>query len=474
MDYQDQIQNYLNIQSQLNANVLQMQDIADQKAEAEKEEGGEDVGLSAMLGEFGTSSFEELLKNSGLSEESINDFKDMLTSGLKDGTVNINDLKDILPEDTLGSLKGILSKGVSDVLPDASKLISKITPALSDVKALGSDIVPKLAEAVPKGLADVVPKGLADVVPKGLADVVPKLAEAVPKLGDAIPKGLADVVPKGLADVVPKLAPDVAKLAPKVADVIPKSSSGLKSINASDIKNASFREKDLFFRDAEVQPSIRSRALSVFSPKTKVKETNIDDLLFRKDLGASDENPLSIAGAPEDMKLFSGEGEFLGSTLSRLFNQEKLMKSLPDIPMTDLKPPPPPPLEEAPGLASDVAPKVASEAPGLASDIAPKLGDAIPKLAGSPLGRIRPEGDYDIVPKVAENVGASVGEKLATTEGLEGVAGALDATGIGSPIGTIVGIGAALYSGITGLEDLFKTRAPTYTPPPIASLFQAT
>ena len=131
--------------------------------------------------------------------------------------------------------------------------------------------------------------------------------------------------------------------------------------------------------------------------------------------------------------------------------------------MTDLKPPAPAPLEEAPGLASDVAPKVAGEAPGLAGDIVPKVaGDAIPKLAG------------DIVPKVAENVGASIGEKLATTEGLEGVAGALDASGIGSPIGAIIGVGAALYSGITGLEDLFKTRAPTYTPPPIASLFQAT
>ena len=54
MDYQDQIQNFLNSQSQLNSlqsNLLQKKEMMLEKAEALKGEGIEDVGLSTVLGE---------------------------------------------------------------------------------------------------------------------------------------------------------------------------------------------------------------------------------------------------------------------------------------------------------------------------------------------------------------------------------------------------------------------------------------
>jgi hypothetical protein len=134
--------------------------------------------------------------------------------------------------------------------------------------------------------------------------------------------------------------------------------------------------------------------------------------------------------------MFSESGEFVGNTLSRVYNKSKLMESLPDISPSLVKPPPPQAVEpEAP----------ASEAV------------------------------EDVAPKLAQDVVQDVGEKVGSDIGVEAISGALDATGLLAPIGAAIGLGTAIYSAFTGIEDLFKTHhVSNYVPPPISSLFQAT
>ncbi len=395
MNYENQIASFLNDQLDLNSmksNLLQKKAMIEEKIEAKKEIGAEDLGLSALIGEFGYSSASQFLSkygvdqiksfmsDIGLGEDTVGKVGDMLKNGLNKGDLDPDSFFDFIR----GNLRD-LNTSVKDIKAVAPK-------ALSDVKA-----------AVPDGV-------------KALADV----KAAVP-------------------DGVKALAPEIKAILPDVKPFVGiKSSSGLgKSINTSDLDLdvMTTAEKNIFYRSLDkIGPNIKELVSNMRKPA--IKETNIDDLLFKRDL-ASDSDPLSIEGAPEAIKMFSESGEFVGNTLSRVYNKSKLMESLPDIAPGSLVKPPPPV-----GPASEVA--------------------------------------EDIAPKLAQNVVQDVGEKVASeasSEAIgattEAISGALDATGLLAPIGAAIGLGTAIYSAFTGIEDLFKTHhVSNYIPPPISSLFQ--
>jgi len=421
MNYENQIASFLNDQLDLNSmksNLLQKKAMIEEKIEAKKEIGAEDLGLSALIGEFGYSSASQFLSkygvdqiksfmsDIGLGEDTVGKVGDMLKNGLNKGDLDPDSFFDFIR----GNLRD-LNTSVKDIKAVAPK-------ALSDVKA-----------AAPDSVKALVPDGV-----KALSDV----KAAVPKLGDAIPDG------------VKALAPEIKAILPDVKPFVGiKSSSGLgKSINTDDLDLdvMTTAEKNIFYRSLDkIGPNIKELVSNMRKPA--IKETNIDDLLFKRDL-ASDSDPLSIEGAPESIKMFSESGEFVGNTLSRVYNKSKLMESLPDIAPGSLVKPPPPSV----GPASEAA-----------EDIAPKLAE-------------------NVAPKLAEKVGENVGEKVASeasSEAIgattEAISGALDATGLLAPIGAAIGLGTAIYSAFTGIEDLFKTHhVSNYVPPPISSLFQAT
>jgi hypothetical protein len=426
MNYENQIASFLNDQLDLNSmksNLLQKKAMIEEKIEAKKEIGAEDLGLSALIGEFGYSSASQFLSkygvdqiksfmsDIGLGEDTVGKVGDMLKNGLNKGDLDPDSFFDFIR----GNLRD-LNTSVKDIKAVAPK-------ALSDVKSAVPDGVKALAD-----VKSAVPDGV-----KALSDV----KVAVPKLGDAIPDGVKAIAPE-IKAILPDVKPFVGI----------KSSSGLgKSINTSDLDLdvMTTAEKSIFYRSLDkIGPNIKELVSNMRKPA--IKETNIDDLLFKRDL-ASDSDPLSIEGAPEAIKMFSESGEFVGNTLSRVYNKSKLMESLPDIaPGSLVKPPPPAVGPEAP----------ASEA---VEDIAPKLVQ-------------------DVAPKLAENVGEKVASE-ASSEAIgattEAISGALDATGLLAPIGAAIGLGTAIYSAFTGIEDLFKTHhVSNYIPPPITSLFQAT
>jgi len=426
MNYENQIASFLNDQLDLNSmksNLLQKKAMIEEKIEAKKEIGAEDLGLSALIGEFGYSSASQFLSKYGVDQ--IKSF-----------------MSDIgLGEDTVGKVGDMLKNGLNKGDLDPDSFFDFIRGNLRDLNTSVKDI----KAAVPDGV-----KALADV-----KATVPKLGDALPSVGDAVPDGV-----KVLADVKAAVPDGVKALAPEIKAILPdvkpfvgiKSSSGLgKSINTDDLDLdvMTTAEKNIFFRSLDkIGPNIKELVSNMRKPV--IKETNIDDLLFKRDL-ASDSDPLSIEGAPEAIKMFSESGEFVGNTLSRVYNKSKLMESLPDISPSLVKPPPPPTVgPEAP----------ASEA---AEDIAPKLvQDVAPKLA------------QDVVQDVGEKVASEASSEAigATTEA---ISGALDATGLLAPIGAAIGLGTAIYSAFTGIEDLFKTHhVSNYIPPPITSLFQAT
>jgi len=414
MNYENQIASFLNDQLDLNSmksNLLQKKAMIEEKIEAKKEIGAEDLGLSALIGEFGYSSASQFLSKYGVDQ--IKTF-----------------MSDIgLGEDTVGKVGDMLKNGLNKGDLDPDSFFDFIRGNLRDLNTSVKDI----KAVAPKALSDVkvaVPDGV-----KALSDVkvaVPKLGDALPSVGDAIPDG------------VKALAPEIKAILPEVKPFVGiKSSSGLgKSINTDDLDLdvMTTAEKSIFYRSLDkIGPNIKELVSNMRKPA--IKETNIDDLLFKRDL-ASDSDPLSIEGAPESIKMFSESGEFVGNTLSRVYNKSKLMESLPDISPSLVKPPPPAVGPEAP----------ASEA---GEDIAPKL-----------------------VEKVGENVGEKVASE-ASSEAIgattEAISGALDATGLLAPIGAAIGLGTAIYSAFTGIEDLFKTHhVSNYIPPPITSLFQAT
>jgi hypothetical protein len=315
----------------------------------------------------------------GLGEDTVGKVGDMLKNGLNKGDLDPDSFFDFIR----GNLRD-LNTSVKDIKAVAPK-------ALSDVKV-----------AVPDGV-----KALSDV-----KAVVPKLGDALPSVGNAIPDGVKAIAPE-IKAILPDVKPFVGI----------KSSSGLgKSINTSDLDLdvMTTAEKNIFYRSLDkIGPNIKELVSNMRKPA--IKETNIDDLLFKRDL-ASDSDPLSIEGAPEAIKMFSESGEFVGNTLSRVYNKSKLMESLPDISPSLVKPPPP----QAVGPASEAV-----------EDIAPKL-----------------------VEKVGENVGEKVASE-ASSEAIgattEAISGALDATGLLAPIGAAIGLGTAIYSAFTGIEDLFKS-----------------
>jgi len=399
MDYQDQINNFLNMQNLISAQqgvYLQKEQMTEEKGEAKEEEGGEDVGLAGLLGEFGVSNASEflskygvesmnsLMKDFGLSEETVGKVGDVLKNGLNNGDLN--------PDSFFDFIRGNLRDLASNVIPENIKgVASNIKGVVSDVKGVVSDV---------KGVAsDIKAGGLSKI--EGIASDFK-----------------APLSSSGL-----------------------KSSSGFNSmsINADDLDIGALSsvEKNIFYKSIDkIGEGIKSRVSSMRSQK--VGESDIDDLLFKSDL-ASDADPLSIAGAPSKINLFSPSGEFVGNTLARGYNQEKLLQSLPDI-TEGIKPPAPPELSE---------------------NLVPKVGQAVEQGEG-----------------IAEKVGAGVAEKegaeIAGEGAAEAVGAGLDATGILAPIGAAIGIGSAIYSAFKGVEDLFKTHS-TYTPPaPIATLFQAT
>ena len=414
MDYQDQINNFLNMQNLISAQqgvYLQKEQMTEEKGEAKEEEGGEDVGLAGLLGEFGVSNASEflskygvesmnsLMKDFGLSEETVGKVGDVLKNGLNNGDLN--------PDSFFDFIRGNLRDLASNVIPENIKgVASNIKGVVSDVKGVVSDV---------KGVA-------SDIKAGGLSKI----------------EGMASDIKAGGLSKIEGIASDFKA---------PLSSSGLKSssgfnsmsINADDLDIGALSsvEKNIFYKSIDkIGEGIKSRVSSMRSQK--VGESDIDDLLFKSDL-ASDADPLSIAGAPSKINLFSPSGEFVGNTLARGYNQEKLLQSLPDI-TEGIKPPAPPELSE---------------------NLVPKVGQAVEQGEG-----------------IAEKVGAGVAEKegaeIAGEGAAEAVGAGLDATGILAPIGAAIGIGSAIYSAFKGVEDLFKTHS-TYTPPaPIATLFQAT
>jgi len=393
MDYQDQINNFLNMQNLISAQqgvYLQKEQMTEEKGEAKEEEGGEDIGLSALLGEFGESNasdflskygvdqIKSLMSDLGIGDETVGKVGDMLKNGLSSGDISSDSFFDFI--------KGNLKDLGNDILPKNIKgAVSSVKGAVSDAKGAVSDV-------------------------KG---------------------AVADV--KGIASDIK---------APLSSSGLKSSSSGLgkMSINADDldIGTLSSAEKSIFYRSIDkIGPKIQKAVAD--GRAQKVGESNIDDLLFKSDL-ASDADALSIAGAPAKVSLFSPSGEFVGNALSRVYNQENLLKSLPDI-AEGVKPPAPP------SLAENVVPKVGGEVGEVGAGVAEKVG------AG-----------------VAEKVGGEVaGEATADVVGA-----GLDATGILAPIGAAIGLGSAIYSAFKGVEDLFKTHSTYTPPPPITTLFQAT
>jgi hypothetical protein len=415
MNYENQIASFLNDQLDLNSmksNLLQKKAMIEEKIEAKKEIGAEDLGLSALMGEFGYSNASQFISKYGVDQ--IKSF-----------------MSDIgLGEDTVGKVGDMLKNGLNKGDLDPDSFFDFIRGNLRDLNTSVKDI----KAVAPKALSDVkvaVPDGV-----KALSDVKAAVPDGV--------KALADIK-AAVPDSVKALAPEIKAILPDVKPFVGiKSSSGLgKSINTSDLDLdvMTTAEKSIFYRSLDkIGPNIKELVSNMRKPA--IKETNIDDLLFKRDL-ASDSDPLSIEGAPESIKMFSESGEFVGNTLSRVYNKSKLMESLPDISPSLVKPPPP----QAVGPEAPVS-----------------------------------EAAEDIAPKLAEKVGENVGEKVASeasSEAIgattEAISGALDATGLLAPIGAAIGLGTAIYSAFTGIEDLFKTHhVSNYIPPPISSLFQAT
>jgi hypothetical protein len=408
MDYQNQIQNYLNSQSQLNelqSNLLQKKEMMQEKVEALKGEGIEDVGLSTVLGELGMSSIKSLLKSYGLSDEMVDNMTNLVKGGLTNGKINLDDLKSLIPDD------------VKELVPD----IKNIVP---DVKAV-----------IPDSVKAVIPDSVKGLVPENVKSLIPDVEDVKAVIPDV----------KALSPEIKAILPDIKPLSSSSSLIKPPTSKPFSINEDIDPDTIGEESSNIFYRSLEnIGPKIKGLVEQMRKPA--IKETNIDDLLFKRDL-ASDADPLSIEGAPEAIKMFSSSGEFVGNALSRVYNESKMMQSLPDIAPSLIKPPPP------------VAPE-ASEAVQGAEDIAPKLAE-------------------DVAPKLAENVASNVAEKVGSDIGAESAieaAGAgLDATGILAPVGALVGLGGAIYSAFTGIEDLFKTHhTSSYIPPPITSLFQAT
>jgi hypothetical protein len=418
MYYQDQIQNYLNSQSQLNelqSTLLQKKEMMLEKAEAIKGEGIEDVGLSTVLGELGVSSIKSLLKSYGISDDMVDSLSNLVKGGLSTGKLNLDDIKALIPDD------------VKELVPDIKSLVP-------DVKAV-----------IPDSVKAVIPDSVKGLVPENVKSLIPDVEDV-----KAVIPSIKTITPE-IKAILPDIKPlsSSSSLIKSSSSLVKPSSSKPFSINEDvDADTIGEESSNIFYRSLEnIGPKIKGLVDQMRKPA--IKETNIDDLLFKRDL-AGDADPLSIQGAPESIKMFSDSGEFVGNTLSRVYNESKLMQSLPDIAPSLVKPPPPAPeASEAIQGAEDIAPKVAE-------DVAPKLAE-------------------DIVPKIASNVAEKAVGEVAGEATTEAIGGALDATGILAPIGALVGLGGAIYSAFTGIEDLFKTHhASAYIPPPITSLFQAT
>ena len=377
MDYQDQINNFLNMQNLINAQqsvYLQKEQMTEEKAEAKEEEGGEDVGIAGLLGEFGVSNLKSfignygqeqikgLLNDLGLDDETAGNIGELIKGGLSKGNIDINDLKGLIPED----IKGLVPD--NKALYEASKAM--------------------------------IPEDIKAIVPDN----------------------------KALYQASKAMIPEDIKA--------PLSSSSLRSLNINtdnlDIGAMDAVEKNFFYRSIDkIGEGIKTRYASMRSQTVGEGETNdmINDLIF-KNSSISDVDPLSIAGAPPSINLFSPSGEFLGNTLARQYNQEKIMKNL-----------------------SDIAEDTKNAQPvEMAESLAPKLG----------------------AEDIAEGVGEKVGAEVAGEATADVVGAGLDLTGVLSPIGAVIGIGSAIYSAFKGVEDLFESHH-TYTPPaPITTLFQAT
>jgi hypothetical protein len=297
MDYQDQIQNFLNSQSQLNSlqsNLLQKKEMMLEKAEALKGEGIEDVGLSTVLGELGVSSIKSILKSYGLSDEMVDNMTNLVKGGLTNGKINLEDVKALIPDD----VKSVIPKleDVKALVPD----VKAVVPKLEDVKAL----VPDVKAVVPK---------LEDV--KAL---VPDVKAVVPKLEDV--KALSPEIKAILPDIKAPLSSSSSSLVKSSSSLVKPSSSKPFSINEDiDADTIGEESSNIFYRSLEnIGPKIKGLVDQMRKPA--VKETNIDDLLFKRDL-AGDADPLSIEGAPESIKMFSDSGEFVGNALSRVYNE---------------------------------------------------------------------------------------------------------------------------------------------------------
>ena len=395
MDYQDQIQNYLNSQSQLNelqSTLLQKKEMMLEKAEAIKGEGIEDVGLSTVLGELGVSSIKSLLKSYGISDDMVDSLSNLVKGGLSTGKLNLDDVQALIPDN------------LKELVPDIKSLVP-------DVKAV-----------IPDSVKAVIPDSVKGLVPENVKSLIPDVEDV-----KAVIPSIKTITPE-----IKAILPDIKPLSSSSSSLIKSSSSKPFSINEDIDMDTLGESSNLFYRPLETIGT-KIKGLVDMMRKPTIKETNIDDLIFKN--VAPDMDPLSIEGAPESIKMFSSSGEFVGDTLSRVFNQSKIMQSLPDV---------------APSVIKEALPE-ASEALEGVQDVAPKLAQ-------------------NIVSNVAEKVGSDVGAESA----IEAVGAGLDATGVLSGLGAIVGLGGAIYSGITGIEDLFRTHHSTYTPPPITSLFQAT